>query len=395
MRYLPRSSEPATRDSRQSVGRSTPNRVVKAHCRSAAARFNYKTLHALRKQVEANPEADFVGLLGPSYSKKLQSFTPVPSVPSELVNSKPVLPNNDLRSRIDAADKSFILGQLSPDLNSLLQHPDGLSAGIVHLLARSELLYESAWAASIMVFRLSDDVVVKITANKESSLIEHRTLSYLQTHQPSFPAPRPHGVVQLGHFYLLFSSFISGLTLEAAWPRLDATEKGAIRDQLEMLLTSLRQIPFPKDTQMGGVEDSGCKDSRRGTRFSTEPIRNVHQFEDFIFAGSETVSHLYTDLLRGLLPASPVACVFSHGDLRPANIMVSQAHEGPWTVVGIIDWESSGFYPEYWDAVKATNNLTTREQWDWYEFLPTQLSPRRYPTHWLIDRVWDRSMVNS
>ncbi len=67
----------------------------------------------------------------------------------------------------------------------------------------------------------------------------------------------------------------------------------------------------------------------------------------------------------------------------------------PCTIQGVIDWEASGFYPVYWESIKATNNLTPREDFDWYDYLPDSASPRTHKTAWLVDRVWDRSMNNS
>ena len=110
---------------------------------------------------------------------------------------------------------------------------------------------------------------------------------------------------------------------------------------------------------------------------------------------SKTASNMYTRFLRSLMPASPPKVVFTHGDIRPANIMVRQDEEGSWTVVSIIDWESSGFYPEYWECVKMTNNLTPRGGDDWYLLLPESLSPRQFSVQWLIDRIWDRNLANS
>jgi aminoglycoside phosphotransferase (APT) family kinase protein len=40
--------------------------------------------------------------------------------------------------------------------------------------------------------------------------------------------------------------------------------------------------------------------------------------------------------------------VFSHGDLRPPNIIVRDGH-----VAAILDWELGGWYPEYWEFAKA------------------------------------------
>jgi len=75
--------------------------------------------------------------------------------------------------------------------------------------------------------------------------------------------------------------------------------------------------------------------------------------------------------------------------------MVGKENDGTWTVSGIIDWEASGFYPEYWESVKMTNNLTPRDNDDWYWYLPKSCSPRQYATQWLVDRLWDQSMDNS
>lgn len=127
-------------------------------------------------------------------------------------------------------------------------------------------------------------------------------------------------------------------------------------------------------------------------RVNTNPIMDVDQFMDFIFAGFKTASLAYTHFLRGMVPKAPTNCVFTHGDFRPANIIVDVTGDGTWSVVGVLDWESSGFYPEYWESVKITNNLTAGDNSDWYLYLPDSISPQRYPNWWLVDRVWDRSM---
>jgi hypothetical protein len=40
--------------------------------------------------------------------------------------------------------------------------------------------------------------------------------------------------------------------------------------------------------------------------------------------------------------------VFTHGDFAPRNILVQGTK-----VVAVLDWELSGYYPEYWESVKA------------------------------------------
>ena len=49
--------------------------------------------------------------------------------------------------------------------------------------------------------------------------------------------------------------------------------------------------------------------------------------------------------------------VFTHADLNSRNILADRIIRpdgtGGWTVTGIVDWENSGYYPEYWDYTKA------------------------------------------
>lgn len=59
-----------------------------------------------------------------------------------------------------------------------------------------------------------------------------------------------------------------------------------------------------------------------------EPIYDEKALQDFIFSGAKSTSALYTSLLRNLIPPTPLKCVFTHGDFRPANIIVKQNPEG-------------------------------------------------------------------
>jgi aminoglycoside phosphotransferase (APT) family kinase protein len=283
---------------------------------------------------------------------------------------------------------------LSSDLRSLLGDHQDLSEVIIQLLDESEVLYQSPFAATCMVFRVSEGIAAKVTV-EEYMTNEYQALAYLQEHLPDFPAPKLHGVVRIDGYGLLFSTFIPGLDLEKAWPQLEDADKASISAQLDAQLSKLRSLPFPANTPLGGVQGQGCKDGRRGIRVSSKPVLDAKQFEDFIFTGSKTASPMYTQFLRRMIPASPARIVFTHGDIRPANIMVDKSDGGPWTVVALVDWDFSGFYPEYWECVKMTNNLTPSDRDDWYMFLPDSVSQQRYPTEWLIDRIWDRSLENS
>lgn len=306
-------------------------------------------------------------------------------------HTAPSLPNTDIRRRLNENEPVTTIFPLSTEVEDLCRNYQSISEAIVSLLDNSEVLYESAWAASVMVFRINENLVVK-AGHESYSTTEHQTLTFLQEHMPEFPVPRPHGLLRLGVHCFLFTSHIPGMNLENAWPELDCSQKQDISCQVDLLLAKLRSLPFPQHASLGDVAGGSCRDLRRSQRVSTKPIMSVTEFEDFIFDGSNTATPLYVELLRGLMPLSK-KIVFTHGDIRPANIMVRR-DDGIWRVTAIIDWETSGFYPEYWEAVKATNLLTPRGHFDWYKYIPQSISPNQYPVQWLVDRLWDRSTIN-
>jgi Ser/Thr protein kinase RdoA (MazF antagonist) len=49
---------------------------------------------------------------------------------------------------------------------------------------------------------------------------------------------------------------------------------------------------------------------------------------------------------------------FTHGDLNSFNILVSDGK-----VVGLIDWEFSGWYPHYWEYTSAWFGSATKTEW--------------------------------
>ncbi|KJZ69840.1 hypothetical protein HIM_10768 [Hirsutella minnesotensis 3608] len=372
-------------------GQPSKTRVNKANRKTVAARYNVKVMRGLEEALLNDPEADITTALSSTYSQRLQSFKQSASTSSKR-RVKPPLFDNDIRSRLNENDTVNIIFPPSAEVEALLHGYDSLAAAIVGILDNSEVLYESAWAASVMVFRINENIVVK-AGHAAYSITEHRTLTFLQEHLAGFPAPKPHGLIRLGVHCFLFTSYIAGINLEKAWPQLDCSQKQDISHQLDVLLSELRTLPVPENASIGDVAGGGCRDLRRSQRVSTEPITSVRSFEDFIFSGSNTSSPLYIGLLRDLMPQS-TKIVLTHGDLRPANIMLRTERDGVWSVAAIIDWESSGFYPEYWEAVKATNLLTPRDYFDWYKYIPPSIAPRQYPIQWLVDRLWDRNAAN-
>lgn len=67
------------------------------------------------------------------------------------------------------------------------------------------------------------------------------------------------------------------------------------------------------------------------------------------------------------------ACsVFTHGDIRPGNILVNKQSQ----VVGLLDWENAGFYPDYWEYAMTMRPMPRRDH-DWQAFMKS-LKPKNW-----------------
>jgi aminoglycoside phosphotransferase (APT) family kinase protein len=185
-------------------------------------------------------------------------------------------------------------------------------------------------------------------------------------------------------------SYIPDISLESVWAKLPSSSKAHIQKQVNEILNDLRSLPFPNQTPLGGVAGEGFKDLRRGLRQSNQPLWNAKSFDDFQFSNPNYGSQIFINFLRRMIPPKEPRTVFTHGDIRPENIVVQETQSGNYLVAGLIDWEFSGFYPDWYEAAKITNCLSTVEKSDWFLFLPECVSPKQFARRWLLDRVWRR-----
>lgn len=102
----------------------------------------------------------------------------------------------------------------------------------------------------------------------------------------------------------------------------------------------------------------------------------------------QTESDQYIQLLRQMVnrTLSGHRPVFTHGDLQPKNIIVERLgdREGhPEFRITLLDWESAGWYPEFWEFCNAT--IACRFKPDWLELVPDILD--QYPVGFLMMHV--------
>ena len=303
----------------------------------------------------------------------------------------------DIRTSLRSHHKSVEVFPISAKLKRELEPlyielgdpEDGLSKVSKAVLLQSEVLDEGPSPIHKMVFRWKSHYAIKVIRDMKD-FTEYTSLLYLDEHMPSVPAPRPHGLVKIGNLFLMFVTYLPSMTLEKVWKSLSQIQKISIQEQLDVILLKLRSIPYPAGMSLGGVGGEGCKDLRRNLRHNADPINSLDAFEDFRFSNPRFGGSVYINLLRQLVPTPSQNVVFTHGDLRPDNIVVQLSEEGHYIVTGLIDWEYSGFYPDYYEATKVTNCMSPNEENDWYLFIPPCISPKMFHDKWLVDRLWDR-----
>ncbi|KAF2167315.1 hypothetical protein M409DRAFT_22742 [Zasmidium cellare ATCC 36951] len=395
--------------------KKTFNEALDAHhgalkSQSAIAKYNSGILRDLEAAFIASPNVDLLSRIPPSYSSSMaellkENLDGQDPLESELPPSKRLKVHDCNETEETVEDIPKHLRTLHGPGEAVVKAPlavtiersfgDDLSASnIISALSRSQIVFRDTTGGERMILKISDESVVKIVPDSTDTR-EYDALIYLSQKCPEVPAPRPEGLIQLNGQSLMFMSYIPGESLAEVWDSMSQGQKATVSGELNTVFSELRSHQCPPSIPWGAIDGAGCIDQRRTVRRSDRDILSAKDFEEFFFSNPKYGSEVWIAFLRKLYDSaegeqdSQDTCVFTHGDLRQANVLVRRTLEGELSVSGIIDWEFSGFYPAYWESIKLTNCMGTRETSDWFLHLPESISPLRYPKRWLLNLVWD------
>jgi len=238
--------------------------------------------------------------------------------------------------------------------------------------------------------RIAPQIVVKFGPDVEEA--EAILMEYVDGRCPRVRAPKLLGMLTDTRLAYIFMSFVEGETLEAVWTGLSPRQKGHLRDQLDVMLTDLHQQRPPEGALLGTLAPPHvCKDARRWIR-KAENIENEAAFNLFLIRDPlPNIASTYLQWLRSRM-RDDHRIVLSHGDLHPTNILVQVEGESV-CISGLIDWEMGGWYPEYWDALKALNIRATNDESDWWLYMPKQLDG--FTAEIALDGIVERTITGS
>lgn len=209
-----------------------------------------------------------------------------------------------------------------------------------------------------------------------------------------------------------------GEPLDSRWKFLSEDEKASVKARLDAIVGDFRFLPVPPTHEAMAVLGEGsprqCKDARRHVRVAPGPISSEIELNEFLTFSPQRTQSSTIAMIRSYLKSSH-QIVLAHGDFHPRNIMVatsSQLHnpvEGDVppqephhtingsvnqsntrvTITAILDWEMCGWYPEYWEYVKALNTITPGgDLSDRWAYLPPKIGvwPRAHAVDLMLSR---------
>jgi aminoglycoside phosphotransferase (APT) family kinase protein len=169
-----------------------------------------------------------------------------------------------------------------------------------------------------------------------------------------------------GERHFIVTERIPGEPLSESWAKMSTDERESIAKQVADYLLQLRSI---HSARMQGLNDETIYSAylfRNGYGLPHGPLSsNDELWADMDVALKEVPEDVRLQLRKGMPPAEPFT--FTHGDLTIVNIMVQDGR-----VTGILDWESSGFFPVWWEFTCAGIGLS-EEDVEWKNLLRKQM----------------------
>ncbi|KAK2850548.1 hypothetical protein FQN49_005564 [Arthroderma sp. PD_2] len=198
-------------------------------------------------------------------------------------------------------------------------------------------------------------------------LTEAATMKFVADHS-SLPVPKVYCSFVHGNRAYIVMKRIQGVGLATALGKMPEESRLKIFAQLRDMLQELRALQPPSNTGVESFAGGSLYDSRIPRclpRFG--PFKTIQDFHLWLRDGlqpseeSEWGEHQDWQDIKAMAamqdrPWPPPG--FTHGDLNPSNVLVRGDK-----VVGIIDWEFSGWYPPYWEFTSAWNCKLTGTEW--------------------------------
>lgn len=199
-----------------------------------------------------------------------------------------------------------------------------------------------------MILFLTESICVKYGPLRH--LPEASTMDFI-ARNTSISVPKVHCAFKRKGWTYIVMERVKGQSIAHGWTSRSAESKAKILQQLKEMVDSMRRIP-PPSAAVANVDGGRLWDCRLpGNSLDFGPFDNINAFHQHLRSGLNTMSEGFPPTVNELIRLHDrewSAPVLTHGDLSSLNIMA----EGD-TITGIIDWETAGWYPCYWEYTTA------------------------------------------
>ena len=253
------------------------------------------------------------------------------------------------------------------------------------------------------IVALNDDIVVKYGGCINTW--EGQALVYLERYVPEVPAPRLYAMYHDSKDLFLIMQRVSGVPLNSIWPSLAPSEKDNIITQLQSIFDAMRNAECPWPKFFGGLDGGGVYHylfySQHGDKkflgpFIGEPAfvqGLVGNYRAFVERNNipDYKARFYEKYMAGVLQGHRPT--LTHGDVQQKNIIVAEntrpnGQGGRSFDIALVDWENSGWFPDFWEFFCASYPLhfEWEEDWSWRVQEFVQVWPAEMAIMHLIDR---------
>lgn len=169
----------------------------------------------------------------------------------------------------------------------------------------------------------------------------------------SIPVPKVYCAFERKGITYIVMSYIAGSPIGQNWEQRPEASKTRLLKQLKTYVEDMRSLKPPRSGVVEGVDGGKLYDMRLQDGLKGfGPFDSIRDFHSFLRGGitafPEQISEV-NELVKKHEVARFSTC-FTHGDLNSMNILVKGDD-----IVGIIDWDTAGWYPEYWEYTTAYN----------------------------------------
>ena len=177
-------------------------------------------------------------------------------------------------------------------------------------------------------------------------------------HARSLGVPVPTALEYLPERQTIYMEYVEGDCLESVWPSMTEDEKKTVAQQLGQSLSLMRSTR-QTEVLIGAIRGL-ARDCRRYGDYTGGPFTDIQSFNTFVLDFYTQCPQPIRDALHAKMRTDHSIC-FTHADLSPRNIIVKDGK-----IQAILDWEFSGWYPEYWEYVKIFECKTKCKDWKNY-----------------------------